>query len=138
MKWFVKVLVIFSAVCFTSLAFAAKDPTMNIQFINNTTDTGNADLLSFNSNVNGPIVERNGGSANFSALVPNQLFLLSLTLKTGWGFFCLQNNHNVILNPQNYTGDTIVVTFAGINSQGMQCTCTGSACDVGASAKKTI
>lgn len=126
------------ALSVSCVSFASQNPTMNIQFINMINYTGNALLVDTNNQISGPILEKNGGTATMSTPLPTQLQLPGLGLMSGLGYFCVEGNNNLVLNPLNYKGDLIVVTLSHIDSNGwLECTCTGSACDVGATRKKS-
>jgi hypothetical protein len=118
---------------------------MHITFINNTTHTGNTFITSYDDSIylSGPIIERNGGTAEMTATVGDTtLSIPGLALLDGMFLYCINGNGNVLLNPSLYKGDMITITFTSLG-QGffgvLQCTCSGSACDISMSpAKKTI
>lgn len=132
-----KVILALAAIFVSTLAFSAKDPVIDISIVNNTDRTGKI-FVDDSAQTMGPLVERKGGSVKWSYKSPDgDWTLFGLALASGMGFYCLGENGNLVLIPQNYKGDTITITLNNFKD-GLQCTCTGSACDVSRSiAKKT-
>lgn len=141
MKRIGKLLLVSIILVISNVAFAAKDTQINITFVDMTDRSGNATTIDAMSGTLqlGPVIERNGGQA-----------LMSISVEDGDGFqvpalmyafgvtqYCNQGDGNMALNPALYTGDKVTVTFAGVDSYGnLQCTCSGSACDVSISRAK--
>ncbi len=126
-----------SLILFTS-AFAKSTSSLNLNFVNQSPRTGYA-FLGRNLD-RGPVVRRNGGVAHWQYDVTgnNKLILVGLVYASERGVFCAGNEGNLVLNTEQYKGDVITITFTKTDSDGgLDCTCTGSACDVSVVAKKS-
>lgn len=130
-----KIMIAVATIFLSNLAFAAKDaPSIKLAFVNNLTRSGSAFMENSDTSddTTGPVVERNGGTGTFSYDTTDgqQWALVGLMFAGGMGAYCLQDDGNLALNIGAYKGDTITITYTGYSHGGMQCTCTGSACDV--------
>jgi hypothetical protein len=134
MKRINKALLSLISITISNLAFAASASTMNINFVNKTADTGNTALMIFDGHTTqdiiGPIIERNGGTAEMSQPV-GTLLISPGFLSGSFPLYCEEASQGYLyLNPATYQGDTITVTVNSISNTGaLDCSCTGSACD---------
>jgi hypothetical protein len=121
----------------SNLAFAGS-VTFDLTIINNTSRTWNA-MTNFAVDNIGPIVEKNGGSANWLLSVDDrQLTGFDLYYSaSSMAVSCLSTNGAgaFALNPAIYQGDKITITVTPGDNRPV-CSCSGSACDVGFSAIK--
>lgn len=128
MKIGIKLFIISLALLTTPL-FAATPINMNIHAMNQQNDvTGNIKI----NNYTGPILNRNGGTANFSYKATKDILApVELLGATKAALYChTSDGHSLALNPNIYTGDTINITFVSISQNfTLSCTCTGSSCD---------
>ena len=127
-----------TALLASNLAFA-NPVTLNLNIVNNTPQSWNP-VANENFDSIGPIVTRNGGNTHWvlsvddSKLVP---FYIYYSARGGLYTWCETGNGPFALNPANYDGDSVTITVSGnIESSGLTCDCTGSACDVGFTAYK--
>lgn len=138
MKKFSKLFLMTAGLFFACNVFAAKDNvTMNINFINMTFAGGNAFVFDDNYNVTeGPSMQRNGGSVQWSPSLADSLYGMGIAYPNGMMETCAQGYESIVVNPEIYKGDLITVVMSTNNSTGnLNCTCTGSACDISLSHK---
>jgi hypothetical protein len=136
-----KIMIAVATIFLSNLAFAAKDtPSIKLAFVNNMKYSGSAFMENSTTgdDVTGPVVERNGGTGTYSYDTTDgqQWALVGLMFAGGMGAYCIQDDGNLALNIGNYKGDTITITYTGFVDGEMQCTCTGSACDVSTTTHK--
>lgn len=136
MKIIFKSFVIFISLLFTQFVFA-NNVRINVELINLTPHTGYATYLDYNKKIiYGPIVEKNGGQVFWSSTINSNVLqavgvlIPGMNQNSNWG--CMnQNQPFLLLNPNLYTGDTIIITYTQWTDFGPSCTCSGSACDTG-------
>lgn len=133
MKNFNKLLLVIIALMISSVAFAVKDKTMNITFINQTFSAGSPVLTDFASiMLTGPKMAK-GGSAQMSPAFPDDTLLAAgIMYPIGQGYACTQDEGRGVLalNPDIYKGDNIIIILTTDSEGKLACTCSGSACDV--------
>lgn len=84
----------------------------------------------------GPTIERNGGTVDVTDQADSAMQSAALIYSNGDGQFCLAPGGNLALNPSLYTGDLITITMTQDAQGKLNCSCTGSACDVSVAGKK--
>lgn len=129
------------AALFISHFASADQQIMNLKmsFVDKLPRSGNVFTEMGGRTKHGPVIERNGGTVSWSHLARNSNSqLMGIEFASGWGFYCLGDTGNVVLNMAKYTGDVITVSLDNIGDDGLNCSCTGSACDVSASKQKAF
>lgn len=125
-------LVFVVALMSSSLGFAAKDTTMQINFVDNTAVTGYPAVESNQQIILGSIIERNGGQSLMSPSVSQAPIYPGFARATGNYEPCQQDQQGYLsLDPTHYTGDLITITMQYGQNYLLECTCTGSACSFG-------
>lgn len=132
---------VFALCCAENQAVAGLIVPMHLTIINNTQRTFNV-TQAMNLNPIGPIVERNGGSAQWILYAKgNQLTTIGIYYTAASIIFSCSTpdglNGAFALNPLIYKGDTVTITVTegtdpgGYFSTYPVCSCSGSACDIG-------
>jgi hypothetical protein len=132
------------AVFFISNCVFADIIPMNLTIINNTSRTFNV-MQGMNFNNLGPIVQRHGGSAQWTMNVNSNL-LTTLGIYYSAASYAQgcsaadRQNGAFALNPAIYKGDQITITITtgtdGRYGDYPICACSGSACDIGFAASR--
>lgn len=126
-------------ISFNTFADPAPTTAISLKFINNTPRSGNimyGDFINFQQ-ILGATIERNGGTLEVTDQADSSMQGAALIYSSGDGKFCqTTGGGNIAVNPALYTGDLITITMTQDAQGNLNCSCTGSACDVSVAVKK--
>ncbi len=136
-----KLSIVVAGLLLSQAAFATAITPLKLQFVNHTTQNGRAFVYVTEKITKGQEVKKNSELLTPMTYYTNQDSAMVGLWIGRLGQMCIYQKHNVQFNMKAYKGDTITITYKALLPQGgVECTCTGSACDLSGSSqvKKSI